>query len=177
MKLFVKLLVFVLIAGMLLPFTILKGEDGKTLMSFSDIKFPELSLSNLFGNNVPGIGDLKDLTNISQPTSDNNQIYKWSDSNGNLQFSNSPPDDGIEYTVKGYDSNQNVIQAVSVKPEVEPEAEAVVVDPAAEQKTSGTTKVGNPYSVQKIEKLFKDAEGLEGVLNDRLKKQEAIIGQ
>lgn len=173
MKLFVKLLLFVLIAAVLLPFTFLKGQDGKTLMSFSDIKFPEVSFSDLFGSNVPGIDELKDLTNISEATNGNNQVYKWTDSDGNLQFSSSPPADGIEYTVKGYDPDQNVIQAVSVEPEVE----EVVVDPAAEQKTSGGNKIGNPYSVEKVEKLFKDAEGLESLLNERLKKQDAIIGQ
>jgi hypothetical protein len=173
MKLFVKLSLFVLIAGMLLPFTFLKGQNGKTLMSFSDIKFPGGSFSNLFGSNVPGVDDLKDLTNISESTSGSNQIYKWTDSDGNLQFSSSPPAEGIEYTVKGYDPNQNVIQALSVRPEVE----EVVVDSAVEEKKGGIKKVGNPYSVEKVEKLFKDAEGLENLLNNRLKKQDAIIGQ
>jgi hypothetical protein len=173
MKLFIKLSLFVLIVGLLLPFTFLKGQDGKTLMSFSDIKFPAGSFSDLFGSNVPVIDDLKDLTNISGSTSGSNQIYKWTDSDGNLQFSSSPPAEGVEYTVKGYDSNQNVIQAVSVEPEVE----SVVVGSATEQKASGTNNVGNPYSVEKIEKLFKDAEGLESLLNDRLKKQDALIGQ
>jgi hypothetical protein len=176
MKLFVKLSLFVLVAGLLLPFTFLKGQDGKTLMSFSDIKFPELSFAHLFGDNLPGIDDLKGLTNISESTSGSNQIYKWTDSDGSLQFSSSPPVEGIEYTVKGYDPNQNVIQAVNIKPEVEA-VEAVVVGSAGEQKTSGVSKVGNPYSVEKVEKLYKDAEGLESLLNDRLKKQEAIIGQ
>jgi hypothetical protein len=75
--------------------------------------------------------------------------------------------------VKGYDPNQNVIQALSVRPEVE----EVVVDSAVEEKKGGIKKVGNPYSVEKVEKLFKDAEGLENLLNNRLKKQGAIIGQ
>lgn len=173
MKLFVKLSLFVVIAAVLLPFTFLKGQDGKPLMSFSDIKLPGGSFSDLFGSNVPGIDDLKDLTNIPGSSSDSSLIYKWTDSEGNLQFSSSPPADGIEYTVKGYDPNQNIIQAVSVEPEVE----EGVVDPATEEKTSGTNKVGNPYSVEKVEKLFKDAEGLESLLNERLKKQEALIGQ
>lgn len=173
MKLFVKLSLFILIAGMLLPFTFLKGQDGKPLMSFSDIKLPEFSLSGLFGNNVPGIEDLKDLTNISGSTSGNSLVYKWTDSEGNLQFSSSPPAEGIAYTVKGYDPNQNVIQAVSVEPEVE----AVVEEPATEEKKAGASKIGSPYSVEKIEKLFEDAEGLEKLLNDRVKKQEALIDQ
>ncbi|MFQ3188185.1 MAG: hypothetical protein ACI9UH_000453 [Gammaproteobacteria bacterium] len=37
--------------------------------------------------------------------------------------------------------------------------------------------MGNPYLVEKVERLFKDAEGLESLLNNRLKQQQTIIGQ
>ncbi|MFT5658754.1 MAG: hypothetical protein ACI9KN_002035 [Gammaproteobacteria bacterium] len=168
MKLFGKLLIAVLIIGFLLPFTILKGKDGKSLMSFSDIKFP--SFSNPLDIDVPGFDDLKDL---SKPASASNLIYKWTDDEGNLQFSSSKPEESIEYTVKGYDSNQNVIQSVKI----EPKPVETVVDSEAEKKTANTNDIGSPYSVEKVEKLFKDAEGIEKLLNDRLKNQEAIIGQ
>jgi len=87
-------------------------------MNFSDISLPYGLFSDLFGINVPGIDDLKGLTNISEPIRDRNQIYKWIDIDGNLHFSSSPPAENIKYTVKGYDPNQNIIQAVSVKLEV-----------------------------------------------------------
>ncbi len=87
-------------------------------MNFSDISLPYGLFSDLFGTNVPVIDDLKGLTNISEPIRDNNQIYKWIDIDGNLHLSSSPPAENIKYTVKGYDPNQNLIQAVSVEPEV-----------------------------------------------------------
>ena len=170
MKLFFKLLVILLVIGMLLPFTFLKGKDGKTLMSFSDIKLPE----DLFSTKVPGIDKLKNIATQSGSSSGNSLIYKWTDNDGNLQFSGSPPEEGIEYTVKGYDPNQNVIQSVSAEPAVK----EVVLDSAPEDKQStGANKIGNPYSVEKVEKLFKDAEGIEELLTNRLKNQDAIIGQ
>ena len=174
MKLFVKLLVIVLVIGMLLPFTLLKGKDGKTLMSFSDIKFPGDFFSDLFTTNIPGMNKLKEMTTQSDSASGNSLIYKWTDIDGNLQFSSSPPEEGTEYTVKGYDSNQNVIQSISAEPD---EKNLVVSSPPDEGNSGRKDKVGNPYSVEKVEKLFKDAEGLESLLNDRLKKQDAIIGQ
>jgi hypothetical protein len=64
---------------------------------------------------------------------------------------------------------------------VEPEVGQLVADSVAKEKTEGktrgTNKVGNPYSVEKVERLFKDAEGLESLLNNRLKKQQTIIDQ
>lgn len=174
MKLFVKLLLIILVIGLLLPFTFLKGKDGKTLMSFSDIKLPAGSFSDLFGTSVAGIDKLKEITNQKGSTAEKNLIYKWTDIDGNLQFSSSPPAEGINFTVKGYDSNQNVIRSVSA----EPAAQKGVLDTTPdENKSAGADKVGNPYSVEKVEKLFKDAEGLENLLNQRLKKQDAIIGQ
>ena len=172
MKLFAKLLIIVLVIGMLLPFTILKGKDGKTLMSFSDIKFPGGSFSDLFKSSVPGMDKLKNIT--SQSEGGSNLIYKWTDIDGNLQFSSSPPAEGIEYTVKGYDPNQNVIQAVRAEPDAQEEVESTADE---SKKSAGADKVGSPYSVEKVEKLFKDAEGLENLLNERLKKQDALIGQ
>ncbi|MCP4275688.1 MAG: hypothetical protein GY779_04975, partial [Gammaproteobacteria bacterium] len=55
MKFFGKLLLAVLIIGLLLPFTILKGKDGKPLMSFTDLKLPDFS--------APKLPDLPKLTN------------------------------------------------------------------------------------------------------------------
>jgi hypothetical protein len=177
MKLLIKLLLFFFIAAVLLPFTFLKGQDGKALMNFSDIALPDVSFSDFFETNISGFDDLEGLTNILEPIKDSNQIYKWTDIDGNLHFSSSPPAEDISYTVKDYDPNQNVVQAVSVEPEVE----QLVADPVAKEKTEGktrgTNKVGNPYSVKKVERLFKDAEGLESLLTNRLKKQQTIIDQ
>jgi hypothetical protein len=146
-------------------------------MNFSDISFPYDSFSDLLGTNVLVIDDLKGLINLSGPIRDSNQIYKWIDIDGNLHFTSSPPAENIKYTVKGYNPNQNLIQAVSVEPEVG----QLVVDSVAKEKTEGktrgTNKVGNPYSVKKVERLFKDAEGIESLLNNRLKQQQTIIGQ
>jgi hypothetical protein len=146
-------------------------------MNFSDISLPYGSFSDLLGTNVPVIDDLKGLINISGPIRGSNQIYKWIDIDGNLHFSSSPPAENIKYTVKGYNPNQNLIQAVSVEPEVG----QLVVDSVAKEKTEGkikgTDKMGNPYSVEKLERLFKDAEGIESLLNNRLKQQQTIIGQ
>lgn len=167
MKLFGKLLIAVLIIGLLLPFTILKGSDGKPLMSFSDLKLPKLS--------TPDLPELPDLGNKSDSASVNGKdvIYKWTDAEGQLQFSSSPPPGGTEYTAKGYDPNTNLIQAIDIPTE---EAQAKVEETDSEKEASSLDDMGNVYSPEKIEKLFKDAQNIEKLLNDRLKNQNAQIG-
>jgi hypothetical protein len=179
MKLLAKLLVVGLIIAFALPFTVLKGRDGKTLMSFSDIKLP--------GFSMPEIPELPDFSDKFLPEGNSNQnsaveavmegkdlFYKWFDSEGNLQFTTSPPVAGIEYTIKGFDPNTNVIQ--SVKPIVE-EVESVVTQQGQNVIPKSVKEIGSPYSPEKVGKLFDDAQNIEKLLNDRLKKQEAALGQ
>ena len=46
-----------------------------------------------------------------------------------------------------------------------------------DEKVTSVEEVGNPYSPEKIEKLFEDANNIEKLLSQRLNNQEAIIGQ
>jgi len=164
MKLFAKVMIAVLFIAMLLPFTILRGPDGNTLMSFSDFELPDFSLPDM-----PKIPSGESIS--SQLDSGKDIFYQWHDAEGNVQFTTEPPPEGIEYTVKGYDPDTNVIQAIEL-----PSEEAQVEEgPADEEKKTDPT--GNPYSPERIEKLFDDAKNVEKLLNQRLKDQEAAINQ
>jgi len=168
MKLFGKLLIAVLIIGILLPFTILKGKDGKPLMSIGNIKMPDFSM--------PDLPELPKSSGASNSTSADGKdlVYKWTDSEGNIQFSTSPPPEGVEYTVKGYDPDTNLIQAVEV-PKENSEDGADKAD--TKKPTTSTDGIGSVYSPEAIEKLFEDAKNVEKLLNERIKNQEAITGQ
>jgi hypothetical protein len=162
MKLLVKLLISVLVLGILLPFTILKGTDGKPLLSLTDLQSPDMpKLPEVVDSLGAELEDGKEV------------IYKWTDGEGNLQFSNSPPPEGIEYTVKDYDPDLNVIQAVKVEPDIP----AIILDSEPKKQVTSMEDVGNPYSPGKIDKLFEDTKNIEKLLNQRLNNQEAIIGQ
>ena len=161
MKLFIKLMIAILVIGILLPFSLLKGKDGNPVFSFGDLKLPSISLP-----------DAPKLSGAEDPWGGDN-IYGWTDAEGNAQFSNSLPPEGVEYTVKGYDPSLNIIQAVEVLPD-EPEK---VVERESNKEISTAKDIGNPYSPEKIEKLFEDANNIERLLNQRLSDQEAVIGQ
>lgn len=171
MKLLMKMMLAVLVIGCLLPFTIIKGKDGKPLMSFSDLKMPELKTPDI---DLPDAIPTPSLGGEKDPMSGKDVVYQWRDSQGNLNFSSTPPTDDSEYTVKGYDPNQNLIQAVKVKP---PEPQ-VVEKPDVEIQTKlpeKSTDLGSAYDPEKIKSLMKDAKNVEQLLKDRMQQQEALI--
>lgn len=165
MKLFAKLMLALLVIALLLPFTLLKNDSGKTLMSFSDFKFkiPDFSMPSFSTPSVSGSNkiDGKDV------------FYKWHDSDGNVQFTTEPPPEGIEYTTKGYDPNTNVIQAVKL-----PEQESGKVPESGKSKDETEPSLtGSPYNPEKIEKLMEDAKNIEKLLNQRFQDQDAALNQ
>jgi len=160
MKFFVKLMMAAVVLAVLLPFTVLKGKDGRPLMSFNDLKAPDITIPE-----VPDSLNLPEGTRIGKRE---DIIYQWRDAKGELHFTSAPPTEGIEYTAKGYDPDANLIQSIEVKHE---EDESKVVESVAKKPTS----IGNPYSPEKIQKLFDDAENVQQLLNDRMKQQEAIL--
>jgi hypothetical protein len=169
MKFFVKLIFAALFIAVILPFTILKGPDGRPLMSIGDLKMPNIGL--------PKDTKLPKLPRAGSP--DQDIVYQWHDAEGNLHFTSQPPPEGTEYSVKGYDPRTNLIQ--SVKLEEKPETDQSETETDTEQSNSNQVKsapdIGNAYSPEKVEKLINDAKNVEKLLNDRMKQQEASIGQ
>jgi hypothetical protein len=169
MKLFVKLMLALLVLALLLPFTILKDDQGKTLMSFSSLKLPDFSLS------VPSMPSAKNLVPAASESHRMDVFYKWYDASGNLQFSTAPPPAGIEYTVKQFDPDTNVIEAVSL-PVAEPPIESSANAPSAGLgRADMPGDLGNPYDKENIKKLFEDAENVEKLLQQRLNNQNSAI--
>ncbi|MDH3219827.1 MAG: hypothetical protein OEO19_09865 [Gammaproteobacteria bacterium] len=168
MKLFAKLMIAVLFIALLLPFTLLKDDSGNTLMSFSDLSLPIFSLPELSG--IPGSSD---ISSAVEGLDGKDIFYKWYDAEGNVQFTTEPPADGIEYTVKDFDPNTNVIQAVKA-----PQQKASIGDPEpVRQNTTRPDDIVNPYSKESIEKLFGEAKNIEKLLNQRMKDQESGLNQ
>lgn len=137
-------------------------------MSFSSIKMPEFGLPD-----APSLPESGTAGSVIELVEDKNLIYQWTDSSGNIQFTNVPPPEGVEYTVKGYDPNTNVIQPVKSLTETAAQGDDSETGQKPPQEPDGIASV---YSPEKIKKLFDDAENVEKLLNDRLKKQEAMIG-
>lgn len=169
MKLFAKIMLAVFVLALLLPFSILKDESGRPLMSLSKFKLPDISMPDvslpdmpsLPANDAPVVADDSDL-------SGKDVFYKWQDADGRPHFTTEPPPEGVEYTLKGYDPDTNVIR--SVEPIPDPAAEEP--EASAQQGDRDPGEIGNPYSKESIEKLFDDAKNIEKILNERLQSLE-----
>jgi hypothetical protein len=173
MSLFVKLMLAAVVIALLLPFTLLKDDQGKTLMSFSDLSLQDLSLPDI---SIPDMSDLMSSKNLvpSNTRSDGKDIfYRWNDAQGNVHFTTVPPPGGIEYTVKGYDPNTNVIQALKIL--IEPnslESAPNATDPGA---NGSTPSVDSAYNPDKVQKLINDTKNIEKLLNQRHENQNSAI--
>jgi hypothetical protein len=171
MKLFAKLLLAALVLALLLPFTILKDDQGKTLMSFSSFSLPDMSLPDM-----PSFDGVSKLTPSSSDIGGQSIFYKWYDAEGNVQFTTEPPADGIEYTVKGYDPNTNVIQAVEM-PAAETAAKSAVEEPVSTGESASALPEMNPYDAESVKKLIEDTKNIEKLLNQRFEDQNSNINQ
>jgi hypothetical protein len=173
MKLFVKLMLAAVVIALLLPFTVLKDDQGKTLMSFSDFSLQDISLPDI---SIPDMSDLLNSRKLlpSNTRSDGKDIfYRWNDAQGNVHFTTEPPPDGIEYTVKGYDPKANVIQPVKIPTEPDPLESA---PNATDSGTDGSTpSVDSAYNPGNVKKLINDTKNIEKILNQRYENQNSAI--
>ena len=131
MKLFVKLMMFLLIMALAGPF-IMRGPDGRPLMSLKDLNLPDLSLptgppEELTGKEQEAYiawskdeGESKsprvyviDPANQEPLVAKAGVYYRWKDENGVWQFSNLPNPDSPNIVVET-DPDANVLQSLSV---------------------------------------------------------------
>ena len=178
MKLFVKLMLAGLVLAFLLPFTLLKDDQGKTLMSFSDFSLGDFNLPgfSLADFNLPDILGDDRLLSTDGGGSREDIFYRWNDAKGNVHFTTEPPPDGIEFSVKGYNPDANVIQAVKLPDEPVAEPPATVAELASADKSSAQD-IDNPYNKNNVQKLFDDSNNIEQLLNQRLNNQNSVINQ
>ncbi len=160
MKFFIKLMIFIVLLALLLPFTLLKGKDGKPLMSLSNLKAPHLAW--------PRMPDVLKRVHSPELMGGKDIIYQWKDAMGELHFSSTAPPADVKYTTKGYDPNTNLIQSVKIKAK----KTGTVVAPSVKKPSD----LPGVYSPGNIKKLKQDALRVQKLLNDRNKKLEAIIG-
>lgn len=165
MKLFPKFLLAALVIAMLLPFTILKKDDGTPMMSFSSFGLPDFS--------APRLPDLPRVDSITDSVGGGGEvaIYQWQDSEGNIQFTNEAPPEGVEYQIRHYDPNANVIQSVKLPAEeTEPKA-----GETEQPSTTGALETPSPYSPDGVKKMMEETRNIEKLLNQRFQDQQSAI--
>jgi hypothetical protein len=178
MKLFKKLVLSALVIALLLPFTLLKDEEGKTLMSFSSLKLPDFKMTNLKKPDfeMPDMPGSKQLVPSVDGQGRKDIVYRWNDSEGAIHFSTEAPAQGIKFTLKGYDPNANVIQAVQL-PEIEIPAEPIATEDTASSEQNSPPDLESTYSKDDILKLFDDSNNFQQLFNERFNNQNSTLNQ
>ena len=171
MKLFKKLVLAALVIALLLPFTLLKNEQGGTLMSFSSFSFPEFKMPDM-----PSMPSSKQLVHSVDGHRGQDIVYRWNDSKGNIHFTTEPPADGIKYSVKGYDPNANVIQAVKSS-QIEKLAQPIAADATDSSEQDSPPDLESAYYKDDILKIFGDSKNIQQLLNQRADSQNSAINQ
>ena len=164
MKLFNKVMLAALVLALLLPFAVLKNDEGKPLMSFSSFSLPEFSLPEM--PSLPASSAPVEAQGIDLGGRD--VIYQWRDAHGNLNFTSEPPPEGVEFTLRGFDPDANVIPSLSPAAIEGDDGGEATAQTKAQPREPGD--IGNPYSREAIEKLFEDAKNIEKMLNERLQQ-------
>lgn len=168
MSLFVKLMLAAVVIALLLPFTLLKDDQGKTLMSFSEFSLPDFSIPDM-----SGLMSSKKLVPSNISSGGKDIFYQWNDAQGNVHFTTVPPPDGIEYMVKGYDPNTNIIQAIKMPTGPGPlESVPNASDPGA---GGSIPSLDSAYNPDKVQKLINDTRNIENLLNQRYENQNSTI--
>lgn len=167
MGLFIKLLLFLVILVLALPF-VLKDEEGQPLMTVSDLKKPDLGLTgvverlpeikNPFSDAPAEGGDKKTAS------SEKTIIYSWRDEQGNMHFTNQPPEDGKQANTMKINPNINVMPAV--KQSSADEGSGI------HQAAADTQNVQSLYTPEGVNRVLQDAGNTEGALQRRMEEYD-----
>ncbi|MEM8984411.1 MAG: DUF4124 domain-containing protein [Pseudomonadota bacterium] len=160
MRLFVKLMLLLVVAALAGPF-ILKGPDGKPLWSIASVKASVNSIWQQLGNdaeqNLQAVG--------VDSLSDDVEIYRWQDENGQWHFSEQAPA-GIAAETMTIDPDTNMISLPALP-------EPVVAEEAADDGDGATIQTTPPEGIPSAEdtrQLIEDVRNLQNVVNERDQK-------
>lgn len=114
MGLFIKLMLFVVVAAVAALF-FLKDPDGEPLLTVSDLKEPNKSVSGVI-ERLPEVKNPFAESPEQKPAEEakpvgKTKIYSWRDEQGNVHFTDQPPEDKTEVKTIKVDPNRNVLPA------------------------------------------------------------------
>lgn len=189
MKLFVKLMMFLLVLALAGPF-IMRGPDGRPLMTLQDLKLPDFSLPTGDSGELTGeareayIAWSKDegpskgpKVYVIDPDSQEPLLakagvyYRWKDQSGVWQFSNLP-NPGTPNIVVETDPDANVLQSLSVEKIDEALGRVKEIEPPegeTGEEDEGGLKIPLPTTVpiSEVPELMDQARAVQELVNKR----------
>ena len=168
-----------------MPF-ILKRPDGRPLMTISDLTSQHSgsinsalsTFKNLFQTSKLPTPDsiIGKANTLSNAEDDFTQVHKWIGKKGQWHFSDKKPDNAQTELLR-INPNQNILQLNDLK-----RLKALENKHAAEQQTAPASNThpttgmipGMP-TIGQAKKAIEQAQGIQKLLNERMKKNEALL--
>ncbi|MEM9602585.1 MAG: DUF4124 domain-containing protein [Pseudomonadota bacterium] len=98
--------------------TYLASTMGKDPLAYFDaVKLVKPDIS------MPSLPDIPDVSAFTQSSTEKTTVYRWTDHEGGLQFSSSPPPPGTAFKTVKLDPNTNLVKAHPI-PEKKTESES-----------------------------------------------------
>ncbi|MBF0186734.1 MAG: DUF4124 domain-containing protein [Magnetococcales bacterium] len=191
MKLIYKLMVLVLLLAFAVPF-ITGGPGGKPLLKpppvMRDLETPDI------GGMVDSVRDAMpgETSAEKRPaTGEFNKVYRWTDAKGTVNLTSTPPPEGVPFKTIRMDSSANVVPAYKPPPEVEAKIQARRAAIAANAGSGSSGGQGgsmgmlggdgqitlpgigsagdvmNLYSPDNIKNVINQAQGMQGLVDER----------
>jgi len=178
MKIFIKLLCFVVILGLVGPF-IMRAPNGQPYMDYRKL-IPSLSGAQnsmkRWWNNDDAEHQSAEEKIQSNETSTNSwgktRIYRWQDENGVWQYTDKPPTN-VNVETLWLNPNENIVASQPVS----------TVSEIAETEANAAKQPGFelplPLTVapSEVPQLFEDAQQLRELMQQRNEKLESISGE
>ncbi|MEO0366627.1 MAG: DUF4124 domain-containing protein [Pseudomonadota bacterium] len=161
MKLFVKLMVFIVVLALMGPF-FLKGPDGRPLWELP--------------TRLPSLNEVSNAVVPDALEDPNVEVYRWQDENGQWHFGSTPPASS-RYETLQIDTRTNAV-AVEPPPTLESRDsdEGAVASSAADQPDSPYVSDVLPIPDPEVAKqLIEDARALQELTQQRTEEIDAIL--
>ncbi len=167
MKLFIKLMLFVVVAAVAAPF-FLKSPDGEALVSWDRLQVPEVSLPDLGGTMEKVKENLGTEEAVhAKPV----EVFKWQDENGVTHYSDNS-EQGRTARKLTVDPNANLTH-------YEPAKNSEYKEQAAVSRDEGddSPDVSFPISIPlgKVPALIDDARNVDKLQKERLERQKQAM--
>jgi len=183
MKLYVKFLLFAIVLAMMGPF-LLKGEDGRPLVSFNDVFSDGDEFSQGFDKMFGFLKQFKQFGSsaLNQPSDDmesqqsvegKTKVHRWKDAEGVWQFSDANTSGGDSEVVY-IDPNTNILQYNDLEELKKFQAQNKRKASASKAVQKSAAPSGMPPITQAMDTMQK-AQDVQQQIDDRYKKQQDYL--
>ncbi|MEH6358884.1 MAG: hypothetical protein V7745_07840 [Pseudomonadales bacterium] len=160
MKLFIKLMCFLVALALVGPF-FLKAPNGQPFLSLRQV-LPDIAFK------MPSFPSWETISNPFNEHAGKTKVYQWVAENGRLQYSNIEPEH-TEYEILWLDPDTNLIQGFSADVSTPLQAST----PAYQEPAINQTPMLSISSKQ-FKKLQEDVSNVQGLMDARNKTLESL---